>query len=118
MIDEGLLQRMQLVVLRETFDRDDLLAVDVLQRGLAGTNGLAVDHHRARAAQSGAATMLGAGQVEIRPEDPQQSPVIVSVDSGGTPVEAELDGFLHTAPSRAGPALEEFMLLRGRGWFQ
>jgi hypothetical protein len=64
----------------EPFDGGDLFAFDIRQRGLAGKDGLAVDMHGARAAQTGTAAEFRAGHFEMFAERPEQWRVAFCAD--------------------------------------
>ena len=80
-LEERRLHGMEPSVLRETLDRDDLLARGLGQRRLAGRRRLPVEEHGARAALSLAAAVLGAGQVEPVAEDGEERLVRRRVDA-------------------------------------
>ena len=61
MIHEGLLHRMQLVAVGQTFDGADFLAVGLHREHQAGAHRLAVDDHGAGAADAVLAADMGAG---------------------------------------------------------
>src|ERR1700722_682883 len=61
--DPGLLQHMQAVG-SKALDRSDALARHLRYRSGAGTNRIALDVHRAGAAQSSAASVFGSGEFE------------------------------------------------------
>jgi hypothetical protein len=71
---------MRLAADRQALDGGDLLADRVLGRGLAGTHGGAVEMHRTGAAQTGAATELRPGHLQMLADDPQQRRVVLGVD--------------------------------------
>ena len=62
--DEGGLHRMEQVALGETFDGDDLSAVEAGGERQARIDAPAVDQHRAGAALAAVAALLGAGEIE------------------------------------------------------
>src|SRR5262249_39235522 len=64
-LDEGLLQGMQRVPLRETFDRRDPRAVLHDRKRQAGVDRPAVDQNRTGAALAVVAALLGPGEIEI-----------------------------------------------------
>src|SRR5580704_10019318 len=70
--EPGLLDRMQLSVLGNCFDRGDLLGADRSDRDLAGTCGDAVDVHGAGATLGNAATVFGAGESDGVADHPEQ----------------------------------------------
>ena len=93
-VHEGLLERMERPVLRH-LDGRDLRPLDLLEGGLAGPDGLPVDHHRARPADPDTAPVLGPGELEVGAEDPEQRAVLVGLEGGGLSVELKADGLLH-----------------------
>jgi hypothetical protein len=72
--DPGLLRRMA-AVLGQALDGDDPLSGRRRDVDVARLLGLAVHHHRARAADFDAAAVLGAGEVEHVAQHPQQGHV-------------------------------------------
>ena len=56
------------------------LALDLRHRRLAGAHRLAVEMHRAGAAQADAAAEFGAGQLEMLANHPQKRRVAIGVD--------------------------------------
>src|SRR5262245_31809356 len=64
-IPEGLLDRMELAVLFETFDCSNLFALRLDRQRRAGIDGFAVHDHRAGAAGGAVADAFGAGDVQI-----------------------------------------------------
>jgi hypothetical protein len=67
--DPGLLQR-AIALGAQAFDGGDLLADGVADRGLAGSNGFAVDVDCAGATQAGAATEFRAGHLQLFADRP------------------------------------------------
>ena len=63
-LEEGPLQRMQFVAVGDALDRSDVAPVDRGGERQATEHALTVDVHRAGAAQSVVAALLGAGQVQ------------------------------------------------------
>ena len=107
-VDERLLERMQLAVAGEALDRRDVLALDVLQRGLARSDGLAVDDHRAGAADPGAAAVLRSGELEVGAQHPEERAVLVGVEGHRPSVQPESDGSLHARPLRSRPSSPDY----------
>ena len=62
LIDERLLDRVKALWSRQTFDGLDRPALGLVGQGAAGTDGRAIEEHRAGAADLGIARALGAGQ--------------------------------------------------------
>ena len=62
---EAVLQRVQLTVLRESFDRGDLGALGLHGEDRAGLGAAAVDEDRAGAALAGVAADVRAGQIQL-----------------------------------------------------
>src|SRR5712692_7721923 len=71
MLHEGLLQRVQLSVAFEAFDRHDVLPLHAGEVDLTGAHRLAVDADGARAADAFTAAVFRAGEIEIAAEDPE-----------------------------------------------
>lgn len=71
-IEKGLLQRMQLALVLEPFDRSDRLFGTLGECHPARANGPAVQHDRARAALPLAAAILAAGQSQFVAEHAEQ----------------------------------------------
>ncbi len=72
MLLERLLQRMQFIPGREPLDGQHLAAVGLTGQHQAGVDRLAVHEHGARAAIADVAAELGAGQVELIAQEPEQ----------------------------------------------
>src|SRR5262245_2050507 len=64
-VPEGLLDRVELAVLFESFDGPNLLALRLDGQRRAGVDRLAVNDHRAGAASGAIAHAFGAGDVQI-----------------------------------------------------
>src|SRR4051812_16254166 len=71
-LEPGLLHLGQHAIRRQTFDRRDLFSLDRGHRHHARANGGAVDVHGAGAALRDAATVFGAGEAGLLPENPQK----------------------------------------------
>ncbi len=102
MIDECALQRMQLVAVRETFDRADALALGLDREHQAGPYRLIVEDHRACAADAVLAADMRPGQPAFVADDVDQrlswlgpDGVIVTVD-----IELDVDLLGHRPPVR------------------
>jgi hypothetical protein len=98
-IDESLLEGVQHARFGETLDDHHFRIDQLLESGSARPMGFAVDHHSAGAANALAAAVLGAGQRQIRSQDPQEHPIIVGGDADRTSVEIELNQVFQV-PSR------------------
>ena len=72
MLHEGLLERVQLAVLREPLDGRDASTVELDREGETGVHGAAVGDHGAGAAVAGAAALLRPGEAEVIAEDVQE----------------------------------------------
>src|SRR5215813_4163930 len=72
-VPEGLLDRMEIAVLFESFDGPNLLALRLDGQRRAGINRLAVHDHRAGAACGAVADAFGPGDVQIVPQRVEQS---------------------------------------------
>jgi len=88
-LEELLLQRVQLAVVLEPFDRRDRLALDLSGGGGARADGRPADEHRAGAAVPFTAAELGAGQSEIVAKNPEKRAGMVGVEPRGLAVERE-----------------------------
>jgi|SRR6516225_7852874 hypothetical protein len=69
--DPGLLNWMT-AIRREALNRRDLLAGGTRQQNLAGSDCVAVENHRAGAALPDATAVLGAGEIEMIAQNPEQ----------------------------------------------
>src|SRR5438034_2415666 len=88
--DPGLLQRMRGVG-REALDRRHLRAFHGSELRGAGAHRLAVDMHRARAAECRAAAELGTGELELIADHPQQRRAVLRLRGDRLAVEIECD---------------------------
>lgn len=75
---KGLLHRIELAVLRETFDREDIFAFDVAGECEAGTHGFSIDEHGAGAADANTAAFNGAFELEFVVQEFQKG--LVGID--------------------------------------
>src|SRR5690348_16644658 len=80
MIHERLLQRAELAVLPEPFDRPHLLAVGPHREVAAGIHRAAVEDHRAGTALTAVAADLRSGHAEFVAERFGERPAILDVD--------------------------------------
>ena len=64
-LDKALLHRMKLTVLGKTFDRRDLVPIGHNRERDTSTDHFIIHQHRACAADSNAASLLGAGQTQV-----------------------------------------------------
>src|SRR5947209_4726957 len=71
-VNKGLLDRMELSILRQAFNRGDLMGLCVNGQHRAGINRFAVQMHRTCAAGATVAHALGAGQVELVAQSVEQ----------------------------------------------
>jgi hypothetical protein len=78
-----------LSVRRQAFDGGDLAARHFRNGNLAGAHGLAVDVHRASAAQAGAAAEFCARELELLAHDPEQWRVGLSLDARRLAIDCE-----------------------------
>jgi hypothetical protein len=83
---ERILQRMELAVLAQAFDRQHVSAVEMRGGNQARVDGDPIDQHRARAAFPFAATFLGTGQVQILAQDIERALHRVHVQPPGRAV--------------------------------
>src|SRR3982074_2839879 len=74
----------------EAFDGSDLLADGVADRGLAGSNGFAIDVNRAGATEAGAASEFRAGHLQLFADDPEQRRIIGRLDGHIPPVDIQI----------------------------
>ena len=94
MVDKRLLQGMQHAVRREPFDGSDLGAILHHGERQAGIDAPPVYQHRARAALTVVAALLGAGKVEMIPQQVQQSDPRSNFGSGFDAVDGHPHGNL------------------------
>ena len=87
--DPRLLQGM-IALGAEAFDGGDLLADGVADRGLAGSNGFAVDVNGAGATQAGATPEFRAGHLQLFADDPQQRRIVGRFDGHIPPVDSQV----------------------------
>src|SRR5262249_8814709 len=92
--DPGLLQGMAAVG-RQPFDGGDRLAFDELDRHRAGAHRLAVDMDRAGPAGGNAAAELGAGELQVLAQDPQERRIAIQCDFLALSIDRECN---HLAP--------------------
>src|SRR2546428_8138183 len=71
--DESLLYRMQLISSRDSFDRLNLCAVNLRDRHQTAINNLTINHHRASATFTFAATFFRSGQLQLLAQNIEQS---------------------------------------------
>src|SRR6185437_14322136 len=81
----------------EAFDGGDRAAGHGLQRGDAGSDGLAVEVHRAGPALADAAAELRALQPDLVTDHPEQGNIVLPADAGLAAIDGELG---HFAPAR------------------
>ena len=81
LVDPRLLNRMELAVLRESFERGDLGALHLRHRPDARAHRLALDQHGARAALAEAAAEARPAQIEVVPEHIEQRRGRLDVDA-------------------------------------
>ena len=72
MVDEGLLDRVEFVAVRQSFNRGDFGAVMHRRQCQARDDSLAVEKNRARTARALIAALLGAGEIERFAQDVEQ----------------------------------------------
>ena len=73
MVDEGLLDRVEFVAVRQSFNRGDFGAVMHRRQCQARDDSLAVEKNRARTARALIAALLGAGEIEMIAQRVEQS---------------------------------------------
>jgi hypothetical protein len=91
LVDEGLLHRMQLAVLRKPLDGGDLLAFGGQRQRQAGEHAAAFNQHRAGAALAVIAALLAAGQAKMLAQCVQQRGARVDVERTGFAVDLQRD---------------------------
>ena len=89
MLDEGGLERMQLVALRQAFDRRDLGAVVHRGQRQAGDDPPAVEQDRARAAGALVAALLRAGEIERFAQHVEQRLPRIEFELPGLPIDGQ-----------------------------
>jgi hypothetical protein len=110
-VDERLLHRMQLVAVREPFDRDDLVSRGGDHQCQAGEHPPTVDPDRAGLAGAEVAALLAAGEVEALTQGVQQADSRLEVDVVPASVDLQQHG---TFPSPRRRSVE-FRQLSWRG---
>src|SRR5262249_47539778 len=94
-LEKGFLQRVQLAVALEPFDRGDFFSFAVAKRCDARAGRLAVDEHSARAAASLAASILAAGEIELVAEDAQEAAFGIGLDAAFCSVDQKFGAACH-----------------------
>ncbi len=97
-LEEGLLDGMQTTVARQALDGRDGVAGSVGDTRLAGSNRIAVEEHRARAALALAAAGLGASQTQLLAEREEQAPIRAGRERARHAVDDDLLGTCHARP--------------------
>src|SRR5579859_338858 len=105
-IDEGLLQRMQLLALGHALDRGDPRAVHLHGQRDAGGDEAAVEQHGAGATDADAARLLGAGEAEVVAQQidqraPRRHARLARLAVDREPDAVWADRFHYCAPPRA-----------------
>ena len=98
-LDEGLLKRMQVAVLGQSFDGDDLSSIGVSHRIETRSHGPVVHQDRAGPALGLAAAELGARQTQVGAQDPQERAPSVRGHADRFAIEFEGDCLCHVEPS-------------------
>lgn len=119
------LQGMEFPLLREAFDRHDGLPLDVGSGRCAGSDGLIVNKNGARPAEALSATIFGASEAAIGPQDPQQHAVSIDGQGCRPAVECEAQRVVHgnllvivmLDPGSPGRQIPGFVKRVGRGFF-
>jgi hypothetical protein len=96
---EGFLERMQVAIFLEPFDRGDLFCGDGADEGDAGTARTAFDENGAGAALAFAAAVLAAGQVELIAKNGKKAGLIVGVYRIFCSIDVEFRDFSHGSAS-------------------
>ena len=94
---KGLLNRMEFLPLRQTFDGQHIGAISLDRKDRAGLNGGVVEHHRARPADAGLAAYVGARQPDHIPKKMRQQQPRLHLAGMLDPVDPDGNLFL---PSR------------------
>src|SRR6202011_179383 len=97
--EERVLQRAELSVLAQSFDRGDLAALDLGRKHQAGVDGAAVHQQGARAALAEIAALLGPGEVEIIADEVQQGGAFGHVNLALGSVDVHVESHGHAARS-------------------
>lgn len=95
MFDEGLLQRMELSILRQPFDGDYLFPLDAGYRIHTRPDRLLVNQNGTGPAQAPPAAMLRSRQADIGAQDPYKPALTVQRQLYGFIVECKADGLFH-----------------------
>ena len=90
-LDEGRLQRMQMLGIAQPLDGDDRAAAALLGEQDAGIHRLAVEQHGADAAFGLEAVLLGAGHAELAAQHVQQRPVRLDHELVALAVDREIE---------------------------
>ena len=89
LLPEAFLDRVQLAVLLEPFDRDDVGALGLEGEDRAGLDGAAVHEHGAGAALSGVAADVGAGEVQVLTQEVDEEQPWLHVQGVAGPVDRQ-----------------------------
>src|SRR5512143_2322505 len=93
LLDEGLLDRMELVAFGQAFDRPHGLSIGPDREGHAGVDGFAVEKDGAAAAFAPVANLLGAREVELVAQDVEQGLVGLDFERRLPAVDRQRDRF-------------------------
>ncbi len=96
MFKKSLLQRMQLSFWCQAFDGDDLALTEAADIDLARANRRSLKQNGTSAATPFAASVLGAGQVEVVAQDAQECAFAFGVNFGVVAIEMKLRDLRHT----------------------
>ena len=88
-VGKGLLERMEPAVCRETFDGQHVTVSTLDAQNETRQHRLAIEQHRARAALSELAAMLGAAEVQVFTQHLEQRLVRIERDVAGFSVDGE-----------------------------
>jgi len=94
-LDEHVLDRMQISIPRQPLNCFNFVALDLGEFSQTGSDRIAVEQHRARAALALAAPEFRSGKIEIFPQYVEQRALRITRDTLGFPVQGELQIHIH-----------------------
>ena len=97
-LDEALLHRMELAVLRQTLNCRDLVPIGHDRERDTRTDHFIIHQHRAGAADSNAASLLGAGQTQVVTQTVDQQSIGRNLKLMLFAIHAQFDFLLHRGP--------------------
>src|SRR5258708_11517218 len=111
LIEKGLLDRMELTVLLESFDGGDGFSGGVAGRKLAGAAGRAIEQNGAGAELAFAATVFCSGEPKLFAQSKEQSCVEGGNENPAFSVDLRVDGPCHWSSKRRATAGVAFKLI-------